>query len=223
MNIKNIFLAAAVVLFYNNAFAQGFEGIIKMSIYNAEKNDKSEIVWKMKGNKSRLEYVGASGDKNYNYVLLLSTTEPKAKILTETNGQKMVYTVGIPSGGTDNVRYVEHTYTSNNKLIESYHAEQVTIKAADRRTTCWVSKDVPLTIDMMPAALKQNGVLNYFFAHKINSFPMEIETLNAEGKVIFSQKVTSVKAANISENEFVVGADYVDPAKVLKMEATPQQ
>lgn len=223
MSLRNMLIIVA--LFCCNTFvnAQSFEGIIKMSITNAEKSETSDIVWKMKGEKSRLEYVGVAGERSYNYVLLLSTTEAKAKILSEANGQKVVYTVGIPSSTTDNVKYIDHTYTSSNKMIDGYHTEQVTLKAADRRTSCWVSKEVPLTVDMMPSALKANGVMNYFLAHKIKGVPMEMETIDASGKIIYSQKITSLKVANISENEFVIGSEYVDPTHILKSDGTKNQ
>lgn len=214
-----------VALVFSNIIvnAQSFEGIINMSISNAEKGDNAEVVWKMKGEKSRLEYVGSSGDKSYNYVLLMSTSEAKAKILTNANGKKVVYTVGVPSSQNDNVRYIEHSFTSSSKMIGGFHAEQLTLKSADRRTICWVSKDAPITTEMLPASLKANGVFNYMGMHKIKGIPLEMETVDASGKTIFSQKITSIKAANISDNEFVVGSDYLDPSEILKAEPTKTQ
>lgn len=220
MKVKNMLTTALIALSSTSVFAQSFEGIIKMSIANAEKNDNAEVVWKMKGEKSRLEYVGNSGDRKYNYVLLMSASEPKAKILTEANGQKVVYTVGVPASQNDNVRYTDHSFTSSNKMIDGIHVEQVTLKAADRRTVCWVSKDAPITVEMLPPALKANGVLNYFSANKIKGIPLEMETLDTNGKVIFSQKITSVKPANISENEFVISSEYADPSEILKASPT---
>ncbi len=216
MKIKNMFTVVLIALSTTSVFAQNFEGIIIMSVTNAEKNDNAEIVWKMKGEKSRLEYSGKAGDRNYNYILLLSTSEAKAKILTEANGQKVVYTVGIPSSQNDNVRYIDHTFTSSNKMIDGFQAEQVTLKAADRRTVCWVSKDAPLTSEMLPSALKANGVFNYFSLHKIKGIPLEMETIDATGNIIFSQKISSIKPAAISENEFTIGSEYADPNEILK-------
>lgn len=223
MKMKNIFTAALIALSATSVFAQNFEGIIKMSITNAEKSDNAEIVWKMKGDKSRLEYVGKAGDRSYNYVLLLNNAEAKAKILTEANGQKVVYTVGIPSSQNDNVRYVDHIFTSSNKMIDGFLAEQVTLKAADRRTVCWVSKDSPLTVEMLPSALKANGVFNYFSIHKIKGVPLEMETIDASGNVIFSQKISSIKPVTVNENEFTVGSEYADPNEILKSTPTKTQ
>lgn len=218
MNTKQLFSIALFIISFGNIFAQNFEGIINMTITNAEKSENSNIVWKMKNGKNRLEYNGSVGDKKYNYVILMNANDPKVKILTEANGQKVVYTTAVPSSTNDNIRYVDHTYTSSNKMIDTYHAEQVTLKTSDKRTVCWVSKDVPLTLDMLPAALKANGVMTYFMLKNLKGMPLEIETVDATGKVLFSQKITSVKSAKLVDAEFEVGAEYVDPTKVLRAE-----
>lgn len=221
MNTKKIFFTILSVLIFNLSQAQSFEGIIKMNITNAEKNETSNIVWKMKGNKSRLEYTGSVGDKNYSYVLLMNNAETKVKILTEANGKKVVYTTSVPASTNDNVRYLDHTYLSSNKMIDTYDAEQLTLKAPDKRTVCWISKEAPLTVDMLPPALKANGVLTYFMLKNIKGMPLEIETFDANGKVIFSQKITSIKSAALNDSEFEAGSEYIDPTQVLRAEPTP--
>jgi hypothetical protein len=221
MKNKFIILTGTLLFAFSHLFAQNFEGTITMNMFTADKNERSNIVWKMKNGNNRMEYTGSQNDKPYSYVFIFNNNETKVKILTETNGQKMVYTSNMPPSNVDKGMYYDHSYTSSNKLIDKYHAEQVTLKAADKRTTCWVSKDVPVTIEMLPGMLKANGVLTYFLTQKLQGFPMEIESFSSDGKLIMSQKMTSVKPGAISDNEFVVGSEYLDPAKVMKVQQAP--
>jgi len=221
MKNKFIILTGTLFIAFGNLFAQNFEGTINMSMFTAEKNERSNIVWKMKNGNNRLEYIGSQNDKPYSFIFIFNNNDTKVKILTETNGQKVVYTSNMPPSNVDKSMYYDHTYTSSNKMIEKYHAEQVTLKSTDKRTTCWVSKDVPITIEMLPPMLKANGVLTYFFTQKLQGFPMEIESFSSDGKLIMSQKITSVKSGAISENEFVVGSEYMDPTKILKVQSAP--
>jgi hypothetical protein len=228
MKNKIIITTGILLFFFTNLFAQNFEGVITMNMNTPEKNERATIQWKMKNGNNRLEYTGTQGDKPFTYVFIFSNTGSKVKILTETNGQKVVYTSNIPPSNTDNERYYEHSFTGSRKVIDKYAVEQITLKSAEKRTACWISKDVPLTIDMLPPMLKANGVLNYFLLRKIEGFPMEIESFDAAGKLIFSQKITAVKPVALSDDEFVVGSEYIDPAKVMKVDmanpsAAPQK
>jgi hypothetical protein len=218
MKNKIVILTSAFCIAFGNLFAQNFEGVITMNMHTPEKNERANIVWKMKNGNSRLEYSGSLDGKPFQYVFILRSDDTKVKILTEANGQKVVYTSNSPGSNADNTKYYDHSFTSSNKVIDKYTAEQVTLKATDRRTTCWLSKDVPLTIEMLPSMLKANGVLTYFLMKKLAGFPMEIESFDATGKLIFSQKITSVKPTPVSDNEFVVGSEYADPTKVLRAE-----
>jgi hypothetical protein len=218
--MKKMMIIASMMclLLFSNLAAQNFEGIIYLRMVNAEKNEKTNVIWKMKNGNHRLEYTGTMDDKSFHYAFILRNGETKMKILTEANGQKVVYTSNIPPLTADNVRYYDHSFASNNKMIDKYAAEQVTLKAPDKYTVCWISKDVPLTIDMLPAMLRASGVLNYFLMKKIAGFPMEIESFDATGKLIFSQKITSVVKTSVNDDEFVVGSEYADPTKVLRLE-----
>lgn len=198
--------------------AQSFEGIIHLKMTNAEKNEKTSVVWKMKNGNHRLEYSGTIEDKPFQYAFLLKNGETKMKILTEAKGQKVVYTSNIPPLTADNVRYYDHTFASNTKMIDKYTAEQLSLKSPDRQTICWITRESPISIDMLPPMLKASGVLNYFLSRKINGFPLEIESYDPTGKLIFSQKIIAILKTSINDNEFEVSSDYADPTKVLRVE-----
>lgn len=217
--MKKLILFSFIGLMFGSLCkAQNFEGIINLTVQNIEKNEIAQIIWKMQNGNHRMEFKGSAKDKNYSYTLLILKNETKAKLLTEANGQKIVYTVGIPSSTNDNVKYFDHAFPSSNRMIAGYHAEQITLKAVDRRTIAWISKDLPFSLDDLPPTLKANGVLNYFLLRNISGIPVELESIDATGKVLFSQKITSIQKIKISESEFIVGSEYQDPANVLKAE-----
>ncbi len=216
MNYKIILLSAFFALSTLFISAQNFEGIVTINMYVAEKNDNVTIVWKIKGDKHRLEYEGTMGERKYNQVMLIDNKEPKMKLLVESKGEKKVYTSNVPPSSFDNTRYVEHSFESNVRMIESYKADQLTLKSPERRTVCWMSKEVPLSIDILPKNLRANGAFSYFQLRKITGFPLEIEIIGADGKVLVSQKIISIKATPISDDEFVVGSEYMDPAAIMK-------
>ena len=96
MKNRFIILTGTLLIAFGNLFAQNFEGIINMSMFTAEKNERSNIVWKMKNGNNRLEYTGSQNDKPYSFVFIFNNTDTKVKILTENNGQKVVYTSNMP-------------------------------------------------------------------------------------------------------------------------------
>ncbi len=181
--------------------AQSFEGIISLSITDSDLSEKSEIVWKTKGNMHLLRYTGNKQGVAYNYSMILNSSDSRVKILTEINGQNLAYDADIPTN-QESTRYYKHEFSGNRKMIAGFEAEELIVSGSDKKTVCFVAKASPININQLPLVFRNNPVIQYFVANNIIALPLEIITYSNEGKEVFRQVIHSISNEKISDGEF---------------------
>src|SRR5690606_3319696 len=132
----HIIITFFLLLIFQVSSAQNFEGVIQLSMNDFIKGEKSEIVWKAKGERNVLIYSGNQKGTDYQYRLIVNTNDTRAKILTEVNGQKVAYDAKLPDS-EEKTQYIKHTFTGKTKIISGYEAEEMILTAADRTTVCY--------------------------------------------------------------------------------------
>lgn len=193
------------------SFAQSsFEGVVNMTSINNKIQEKAEIIWYIKNGQHRLEYTGNKAGKSYTYVFIISNSSDLMQMLSDANGKKVIY--DIPQSAISNS--VELSYGSQlekseeTKLLSGYLSKKVKVSAPDKISIVWVSDKTPLSMQDMPAILLNNSVLKSLKESGISAIPMEISSTNTGGNLIFSQKITSIKKKTLSEDLFMIPAEY---------------
>ncbi len=198
------------------AHAQNFEGVVHLSMNDFIKGENSEIIWKMKGDRHALFYSSKTKGNETQYKIIANATDTRAKILAETNGQKVAYDAVIPVS-EEKMPYIKHTYTGKTKNIAGFDAEEIILIAADKTTVCFVAKTYPLKTEQLPVILKSNPVMGYLIANKINALPLEIITTSNTGKELFNQIIHSINSEIVSIQEFST-TGYISPLELLNMQ-----
>lgn len=207
-----------ILLLTLNAFAQeAFEGIIDMTTINNEMQEKAEIKWYIKNGNHRLDYSGRKGDESYSYTFLINSGNNLMQMLSEIDGKKVVYE--IPQNAITNS--IQPGYgsevqrTDESKLVLGYSATKIKVESPDKISTVWVSDKAPINLKDMPAILLSSSVLKNLKESGIEAIPLEINSTNTGGNLVYSQKITSIQKQGLSDDKFKVPAEYKPLSKSM--------
>ena len=181
---------AALVLISSLAFAQNFEGVITMNTSNAEIKEEASLTWYLKANSSRIDIKSRADGYDSRYTIIIDgkgmhmvaeghvTEIPQSAIKTESSSQtRLSQEDGVMANG--------------------FNCSKEVFFDGKNQTTYWLTKDLGVGFDDIPMVLRQ-GMPSI----KTTGFPVKMEKRSADGKVLVSQDVLSLKSTSLSDSKF---------------------
>jgi len=171
-------------------FAQSFEGVITMNTVNEEMEEKVSLIWYLKGDKSRMDIKSQTGEYATEYAII--SDEKGVDMVAEGQVTNIPQSV-MKTGASAQSLLSEKEGVSMN----GYTCTRVIYFNGKNQTTYWLTNDVNISFDDIPAILRRNMP-----SIEAIGFPIKMETRGADGKVVVSQEVVSVKAATVDDSKF---------------------
>lgn len=214
IKIKSLTLTL-VLCFTIMAYAQT-EGVVKMTTTNAATKEKANVEWLMKDGNHKMIINGTADGNNINYVLLFPKGDPNGYMLTEVNGQKAKFDIPASAlakaalSGNISVRISEGTFTVNN-----FNCKKVIIESDDQILTVWVSTDLPITPDDLPAIMNKGNIMGLLRNNNVDGIPVKIIAKDASGQLQYTQDIESFTPTSVATSEFDMSG-YVDGTELMK-------
>ncbi|MFT6211560.1 MAG: hypothetical protein ACJAYA_001056 [Bacteroidia bacterium] len=188
-NMKIVYMLIAV--FSSNwAFAQNFEGVITMNTVNEEMEEKASLTWYLKGDKSRMDIKSQAGEHTTEYAVI--SDEKGIDMVSEGHVTNIPQSV-MKTGASAQSLLSEKDGVSMN----GYICTRAIYFNGKNQTTYWLTDDLKISFKDIPSILRSNMP-----SIEANGFPIKMETRGADGKIVFSQEVVSVKAAKVDDSKF---------------------
>lgn len=187
MKFINMIIA---VFFANVVLAQDFEGVITMNTTNTAMKEQATVTWYLKNGDSRMDIHSDADGHSSDY-----------SIITDGKGMDMVaqgHVTRIPQN-TMVAQGAAQTLLSEKEGVEmnGYNCTQAVYFDGKNQTTYWLTNDLKMGFNDLPSVIKRNMP-----KVEATGFPVKMEKRNAEGKVILSQDVVSVKPATVDASKF---------------------
>lgn len=209
--IKSIILA----LFITVSFAlqaQQFEGTISMTTTNAANGENAKVEWLVKDGNHKFIINGTADGKTVNYALLFLNGNPNGLLISSIGGQETLITIPASSFEVQaqnlNGALVTKGETTS---VNGFKVTQVQIG----KTTVWVSEEINLSTDQLPAVMNKGSLLSVLKANGIAGVPVKIEARDSEGNLSYTQTIQTVSKGTVAASEFSVDglADGVEAIK----------
>ena len=188
--MKIVYMLIAV-LSSNFVFAQSFEGVITITTVNEEMEEKASLIWYLKGDKSRMDIESKAGEYATEYAII--SDEKGVDMVAEGQVTNIPQSV-MKTGASAQSLLSEKEGVSMN----GYTCVRLVYFNGKSQTTYWLTNDLNISFDAIPIILRRNMP-----SIEANGFPVKMETRGADGKVVVSQEVVSVKATKVDDSKFV--------------------
>lgn len=179
-----------VMLISSFAFAQNFEGVITMNTVNAEIEEKASLTWYLKGEKSRMDIQSQAGEYASEYA-----------IISDEKGIDMVsegHVTNIPQSVMNSGASAQSLLSEKGGVkMNGYTCTRAIYFNGKNQTTYWLTNDVNLSFKDIPSILKRNMP-----SIEVSGFPIKMETRGADGKVVVSQEVVSIRSEKVDDSRF---------------------
>lgn len=187
-----------------------FEGEITLSTSNKDLNETAQVTWLLKGEKHKMVFNTTTKGEAYTYTLLFSSNDLNAVMLTEVKGQKARYNVPLSAVANPALAaYYKIVETDQTGSVAGYATKQYVIESPGSTTMCQAAEISGLKPADFPMMLRVGGAMKAFTDKGYSAIPLSISTIDSKtGEVKFTQNITSVKTRPVSENEFVIGAEW---------------
>lgn len=190
MKKMKIVYTVMAILVSSLSFAQNFEGVITMSTANGEIDEKASLTWYLKGDKSRMDIKSQAGEHASEYAII--SDEKGIDMVAEGHVTNIPQSVMKTSASTQSLLSEKEGVSMN-----GYTCTRAVYFNGKNQTTYWLTNDLKLSFKDIPAILRRNMP-----SIESNGFPIKMETRGADGEVIFSQEVLSVRAAKVEDSKF---------------------
>lgn len=208
---------ACLVLVANSTTAQNFQGEIVMTVSNPALQEETVVQWVTANGNHKLTMNGTAGGQSFSYVVLLLQGESNVRLLTDIGGQKAMFvtpiSVAVPVNKPLGSAIV--TVGDGSTSLAGYNCKKYTVESAEGAATVFVTDQVSLNVQDLPALLQKHSIFATLSANNISGMPLSIISRGADGKVTFSQTVTSIKPTTVSASEFSYEG-YADGAAVMQ-------
>jgi len=190
MKKMKIVYVLIAVLTSNWVFAQNFEGVITMNTVNEDVAEKASLTWYLKGDKSRMDIKSQTNDYASEYAII--SDEKGIDMVAEGHITNIPQSV-MKTGASSQSLLSEKEGVSMN----GYTCTRAIYFNGKNQTTYWLTNDVNISFDDIPAILRRNMP-----SIESTGFPIKMETRGADGKVVVSQEVVSVRATKVDDSKF---------------------
>ncbi|MCF8256306.1 MAG: DUF4412 domain-containing protein [Flavobacteriales bacterium] len=172
-------------------FAQGaFEGVITMTTTNAEIKETTEVTWYLKGERSRMDMRSTTPDYTTEYALI-----------SDAKGMDMVAQGQVTPVPASEI----HTSNATMTLLEESKGQRVNGFDCIKRTytdgtndiTYWLATGTGIGFNDLPLFLRRNMP-----RLDPDQFPVKMEKRDAEGRVLMTQDVASVRTQIVEDRLF---------------------
>ncbi len=209
---------ACFALLSNTVNAQAFEGKIQLTTTNPAIQEEAVVQWLTSNGNHKLVMNGTANGQSFTYTVLMLKGDNNLRILTEVGGQKVMFVnpigdvkpVSAPLGGNAALTVGEGTST-----LAGFPCKKYTVESAEGSTTVFVTNQVSLNVNDLPALLQKNGVFATLAAHNISGLPVSVTSRGSDGKVLFSQTITAIQPGPVAASEFSYEG-YGDGAAALQ-------
>lgn len=187
MRFINLILAIA---FTSTAMAQNFEGVITMKTSNSELKEEATLTWYLKGDRSRMDINSSADGHSSNYAFI--SDEKGTSIVAEG------HVTDVPASALK-VQNANQTMLAKEAGVKlnGYSCTKAVFFDGKNQTTYWLTDDVNIKFNDIPSLIRKNmPTIN------ISGFPVKMEKRSAEGELLISQEVTSVKASAVADSQF---------------------
>lgn len=195
---------ACLALLAHSAQGQSFQGTILLNTTNPAIQEEAVVQWITDGGNHKLLMNGTANGQSFTYTVLMLKNESNVRILTELNGEKVMFVTPLtdvkpssPALGSAAV-----TVGDGSTTLAGYNCKKYTVESAEGSTTVFVTNQVSLNVNDLPVLLQKHGVFATLSANNITGLPISVVTRGADGKVVFSQTVTGVKPGTVPASEF---------------------
>lgn len=195
---------ACFALLAHGATAQSFTGEITLTATNPAIQEESVVRWITSGGNHKLVLNGTANGIAFNYTVLMLKNESSIRILTEIGGEKVMFVTPFTEAKpvAPALRNVIVTVVDGASTIAGFDCKKYTVESAEGSATVFVTNQVSLNANDFPALIQKNSVFATLAANNITGLPLSIISRGADGKVLFSQTITSVKPGPVAASEF---------------------
>ncbi|MGB0367813.1 MAG: DUF4412 domain-containing protein [Flavobacteriales bacterium] len=187
--MKSLILAALVII-SNMVVAQSFEGVIKMNTSNAEIKEEASVTWYLKGNSSRMDIKSTADGHDSKYAIII---DGKGMHMVSEGHVTEIPQSAMKSSSANQTRLSQE----DGLVVNGFKCSKEVFFDGKNQTTYWLTSELGLGFEDVPSVLKRN-MPNV----KTSGFPVKMEKRSAEGTVLLSQDVLSVKAGTVADSKF---------------------
>ena len=204
---KSIGIAAAGLLF-TNLYSQSFEGIIEFK--KQTESDTTNYVYYIKGDKVRVDEVGAKFEKNEGSYLI----DLKANTVIAVSNERKMYFNQPPSKIPPVLKCKpEVVKTTNTKTIHEYKCTEYIVKCAEEKTqiSYWMAASKFDFFDRMVRLLNRKDKSAVYFlqiAETQGIFPFVSVESSIGGGEKTRMEVTKIQKKTIDASKFEVPRGY---------------
>ena len=181
---------ATLVLISNFVFAQNFEGVITMNTSNSEIKENATLTWYLKDSGSRMDIKSSADGYDSKYAIIVDN---KGTHMVAEGHVTEIPQSALSSGSASLTRLS----LEEGVQLNGYTCSKEVFFDGKNQIVYWLTNDVAIGFDDMPSVLKRNMP-----SVKTSGFPVKMEKRSADGKVLVSQEVLSVKATSVSDSKF---------------------
>lgn len=187
MKIINLIV---VLAFATTAMAQNFEGVINMTTANTELKEEATLTWYLKGEKSRMDINSSADGHSSTYTFI--SDERGLSLVAEG------HVTEIPASALK-VQSANQTMLSKEEgvVMNGFKCAKAVFFDGKNQTTYWLTNDLGIGFDDIPSVIRKNMP-----AVNVSGFPVKMEKRSAEGEILITQEVTSVKTTSVSDSKF---------------------
>lgn len=213
--LRSIILALFITVSFA-LHAQQFEGTITMTTTNAANGENAQVEWLVKDGNHKFIINGSADGKSVNYALLFLNGNPNGYLVSNIGGEQTLITIPassfeVQAQNLSGATVIQGEATS----INGFKATKVELKSGSGSTTVWVSNDINLSADQLPAVMNKGSLLSVLKANGITGTPVKIEARDSEGNMSYTQTIKSVSKGTVAKSEFSIDglADGVEALK----------
>jgi hypothetical protein len=195
---------ACLALLTHSVQGQSFQGTVLLNTTNPAIQEEAVVQWMTDGGNHKLLMNGTANGQSFSYTVLMLKNETSVRILTEMNGQKVMFVTPLADVKPNSATLGNAAVTTGDgsTTLVGYNCKKYTVESAEGSTTVFVTNQVSLNVNDLPALLQKNGVFATLSANNITGLPLSVVSRGADGKVLFSQTVTGVKPGPVAASEF---------------------
>ena len=193
MKIKRFILSLSLVLISIGCFGQkAFEGVLTFNATKPSVKEKGTVIFYMKDGRTRMEVSSHSDALDAEFVLVLD--EKGVDMVSE--GTVTRVTDPKPYEGVPNARLLgrQEGVTAN-----GFVTDKLTFDTGTGNIIYWLTDELPVSYEQLPQMMKNNMPRS---ANYGNGFPVKMEMADADGNIIRTQDLVSVKPTKVSDSRF---------------------
>lgn len=175
-----------------------------MTTNNPALQEESVVRWLTSGGNHKLVLNGTANGVSFSYVVLMFKNDASVRILTEIGGTKAMFVTPISDLKPQVQPLAKAIVTAGEgtSTIAGYNCKKYMVESAEGSTSVFVTNQVSLNLNDLPMLIQKNGIFNTLAANNITGLPLSIISRGGDGKVLFSQTVTSITPGKIPTSEF---------------------